>query len=85
MWTRKQTTSKRANEALKRLFAQCNTIPSYPIDPPRAHTIDMNEKAQAMFVESVISPIILLITPMFPFVIPARQRLNERVSASALQ
>jgi hypothetical protein len=37
----------------------------------------MKEKARAIFVESVISPIMVLITPTFPFVTPVRQRLEK--------
>ncbi len=43
--------------------------------PPRAQITGINEKPRAIFVSSVSSASILLITPMFPLSMPFKQRL----------
>ena len=50
---------------------------THPIVAPTAHTSGMSPEAWALFVESVSSPIMLLVTPMFPLSRPAMQRLLE--------
>src|SRR5260370_7032842 len=47
----------------------------YPMVPPRAQITGINEKPRAIFVSSVSSASILLITPMFPLSMPFKQRL----------
>ena len=50
---------------------------THPMVTPMAQTIGIKENARAKFVESVISAIIHLMTPMFPLSIPARDRLAK--------
>jgi hypothetical protein len=44
--------------------------------PPRAQITGINEKPRAIFVSSVSSANILLITPMFPLSMPFKHRLE---------
>jgi len=46
-----------------------------PMVPPRAQITGINEKPRAIFVSSVSSATILLITPMFPLSMPFKHRL----------
>jgi hypothetical protein len=47
--------------------------------PPRAHITGINEKPRAILDSSVSSANMLFMTPMFPFSMPFKQRLGDRV------
>ena len=51
-----------------------------PMVPPRAQITGINEKPRAIFVSSVSSASILLITPMFPLSMPFKHRLVIKTS-----
>jgi hypothetical protein len=48
---------------------------TYPTETPSAHVTGISAKACAMLVESVNSPIMLFMTPVFPLSSPLRHRL----------
>jgi len=50
-----------------------------PMVPPRAHITGIKEKPRAILVSSVSSASMLFTTPMFPFSMPFKQRLRDRL------
>ena len=61
--------------ALVRIVHSADVGLTYPIVTPIPHTRGASPDTWALFVESVVSPIIFLTTPMFPLSKPATQRL----------